>query len=71
MILILRRYGRFFHSVVKLGDTYVFDPNILRDEALAYWNAEDTNTYVAVEGGRVYGTYILKANQPGFGVTCR
>jgi len=36
-----------FHEVVATGDTYVFDPNTSREEALAYWFREDTHTYVA------------------------
>jgi len=36
-----------FHDVVATGDTYVFDPNTSREEALAYWFREDTHTYVA------------------------
>ena len=38
-----------FHEVVETGDTYVFDPSTLREEALAYWFREDTHTYVAVK----------------------
>ena len=56
-----------FHAVVAAGDTYVFDPEIPRDEALAYWFAPGTRTYVAEADGRVVGTYILKPNQPGLG----
>jgi L-amino acid N-acyltransferase YncA len=56
-----------FHAVVAPGDTYVFDPRISREDALAYWFRTDTHTYVAEEDGRVVGTYILKANQPGLG----
>jgi len=56
-----------FHAIVAPGDTYAFDPQISREDALAYWFREDTHTYVAEEDGRVVGTYILKANQPGLG----
>lgn len=56
-----------FHDVVAGGDTYVFDPNTSRDEALAYWFRPDTHTYVAEEDRHVVGSYILKANQPGLG----
>ena len=56
-----------FHDVVAAGDTYVFDPNTSRDEALAYWFRADTHTYVAEEDRQVVGSYILKANQPGLG----
>jgi L-amino acid N-acyltransferase YncA len=39
-----------FHEVVATGDTYVFEPNTSREEALAYWFREDTRTYVAEQG---------------------
>jgi L-amino acid N-acyltransferase YncA len=56
-----------FHEVVSAGDTYAFDPNISREEALAYWFRAGTHTYVAERDRRIVGTYILKANQPGPG----
>ena len=56
-----------FHAIVAAGDTYAFDPKMSRDEALAYWFRADTHTYVAERDGRVVGTYIVKANQPGLG----
>lgn len=56
-----------FHDIVTVGDTYAFDPRMSHEEALAYWFRADTRTYVAENDGRVVGTYILKANQPGLG----
>ena len=56
-----------FRTVVAAGDTYVFDPAISREEALAYWFHPGTRTYVAESEGRVVGTYILRPNQPGLG----
>jgi L-amino acid N-acyltransferase YncA len=56
-----------FHEVVAAGDTYTFDPQISRGDALAYWFRDDTRTYVAEEDAKVLGTYILKANQGGAG----
>jgi ribosomal protein S18 acetylase RimI-like enzyme len=56
-----------FREVVAIGDTYAFDRNISRDEALAYWFRADTHTYVARKDSRVVGTYILRVNQPGPG----
>ena len=38
---------KIFHEVVAAGDTYTFDPNISREDALAYWLAPGTHTYVA------------------------
>ena len=56
-----------FHAVVAGGDTYAFDPETPRDEALAYWFQPGARTYVAEHDGRVVGTYVLKPNQPGLG----
>jgi L-amino acid N-acyltransferase YncA len=56
-----------FHAVVAPGDTYVFDPEMSRSDALAYWFRANTHTYVAESEGRIVGTYILKPNQPALG----
>ena len=56
-----------FHEVVASGDTYTFDPNISRDDALAYWFASGTRTYVAELDRRIVGTYVLRPNQGGGG----
>ena len=57
-----------FHEIVAAGDTYALDPNISRDDALAYWFAPGTHTYVAEEPAiGVIGTYILRPNQSGGG----
>src|SRR5438094_8539942 len=60
-------YGGIFHAVVVHGDTYTFDPEISRDEALAYWLDPSNRCYVAEREGNVVGTYILRRNQPGLG----
>jgi L-amino acid N-acyltransferase YncA len=56
-----------FHEIIAGGDTYAFDPQMAREEALAYWFRADTHTYVAEEDGGVVGTYILRPNQSGPG----
>ena len=56
-----------FRAVVAPGDTYVFDPHMPREDALAYWFGPDTHTYVAESKGQVVGTYILRPNQPALG----
>jgi ribosomal protein S18 acetylase RimI-like enzyme len=55
------------HAVVGRGDTYVFDPDIRREDALAYWLSPAARCYVAQRGASIVGTYIVKANQPGLG----
>ena len=56
-----------FHEVVAAGDTYAFDLQMSRKDALAYWFRADTHTYVADADGKTIGTYILKPNQSGPG----
>lgn len=56
-----------FRQVIATGDTYVFDPEMPREDAMAYWFHEGSRTYVADSDGVVVGTYILKPNQPGLG----
>jgi L-amino acid N-acyltransferase YncA len=54
-----------FHEIIAAGDTYAFDSQMPREEALAYWFRADTHTYVAEDDGGVVGTYILRPNQSG------
>lgn len=54
-------------AVIATGDTYVYAPDSSKEEMLAIWFAPEKHTYVAVEEGRVVGTFFLKANQPGLG----
>ena len=57
-----------FHEVVAAGDTYALDPNISREDALAYWFGPRTHTYVAKRPAiGIAGTYILRPNQSGGG----
>ena len=56
-----------FRAVVVPGDTYVFDPDISREDALMYWLDSLARCYVAEREGIMVGTYILKPNQPGLG----
>ena len=57
-----------FHEVVAAGDTYALDPNISREDALAYWFGPRTHTYVAKQPAiGIAGTYILRPNQSGGG----
>jgi GNAT superfamily N-acetyltransferase len=58
---------QIMHPVIAAGDTYTFDPQTSREEALAYWFHPGTHPFVAEREGRVVGTYILKPNQPGLG----
>lgn len=56
-----------FRAVTAPGDAFVFDPQMPREEALAYWFHAENHVYVAESEGRVVGSYLIKANQPGLG----
>jgi L-amino acid N-acyltransferase YncA len=59
---------KIFHEVVAERDAYALDPNISRADALAYWFAPGTRTYVAEHAGmEIFGTYMLRPNQSGGG----
>ena len=52
---------------IRAGETYTLDPEMSREDALAYWMAADKETFVAEEDGVILGTYYLRANQAGNG----
>jgi L-amino acid N-acyltransferase YncA len=56
-----------FRATVAPGDAFVYDPNTPREEAMAYWFADGTRTYVAEENAKIVGSYILRPNRPGLG----
>ena len=58
---------QIFQAVVSPGDTFAFDPQTSREEALAYWFGPRTLAYAAEIEGAVVGSYILRPNQPGLG----
>jgi L-amino acid N-acyltransferase YncA len=58
---------KIFRATVAPGDAFVYDPNTPRGEAMAYWFAPGTRTYVAEQEGKVVGSYILRPNRPGLG----
>ena len=58
---------QIFHEVVTGGDTYPFDPETTRDEALSIWMSPQVWTYVAIYDDRVVGSYFIRRNQPGLG----
>jgi len=58
---------RIFQATVAPGDAFVYDPKTPREEAMAYWFAKGTRTYVAEEDGKIVGSYILRDNRPGLG----
>jgi ribosomal protein S18 acetylase RimI-like enzyme len=58
---------KIFQATVAPGDSFVYDPNTSREEALGYWFGPGTLTYVATKGDKVIGSSILRPNRPGLG----
>lgn len=52
---------------IREGTTYALDRDLSAADALAYWLAPDKEVFVAEDGGRIVGTYFLRANQAGGG----
>ncbi len=53
--------------VILAGETYTLDREMSRADALRLWMGPDRETFVAVDDGRIVGTYYLRANQAGGG----
>lgn len=53
--------------VVRAGETYALPRGITRADALAYWCADQHETFVAEQDGIVVGTYYMRSNQAGGG----
>ncbi len=52
---------------IRAGETYTLDRGMDEADVLACWMAGDRETFVAEQGGRIVGTYYLRANQAGGG----
>jgi RimJ/RimL family protein N-acetyltransferase len=52
---------------IRAGETYTLPRDMSEVEALSYWMGADRETFVAIEDGRIVGTYYLRANQAGGG----
>jgi ribosomal protein S18 acetylase RimI-like enzyme len=47
-----------FDEVIAAGDTYAFDSRMSREDALAYWFAKETHTYVAEQDRQSVGEAV-------------
>ncbi|MGC2236950.1 MAG: N-acetyltransferase [Pyrinomonadaceae bacterium] len=54
-------------EIISGGDTYIFYPDTPKEKMLAYWFAEDKETYAALSENKIVGTFFIKANQPDLG----
>jgi len=53
--------------VIRAGETYPLPRDMSEADAVSYWLAPDKETFVAEDGGRLVGTYYLRANTTGGG----
>jgi L-amino acid N-acyltransferase YncA len=53
--------------IIRAGETYSLPRDLSREDALAHWFVLDRSVFVAEEGGKIVGTYYLRANRPGPG----
>lgn len=58
---------RVLEPVFRAGDTYAIDPDIPREEAIAYWTGPGRSVFGATLGGSFAGSYYLQRNQAGGG----
>lgn len=64
-----------FREVIRAGETYPINPDISRNDALAYWFQPGAHAYVAEHGlgsggkqeKQIVGSYTVHANQSGGG----
>jgi ribosomal protein S18 acetylase RimI-like enzyme len=52
---------------IRAGETYALPRDMSEADTLTYWMGQDRETFVAVDGSQIPGTYYLKANQAGGG----
>lgn len=56
-----------FREVITTGETYPLEPNISREDALAYWFQRGAHVGVAEKDNSIAGSYTLHPNQSGGG----
>ena len=58
---------RVIEPVFRAGETYPLARDISRVDALAYWRAPGNAVFIAEDGGKMVGSYYLRANTGGGG----
>lgn len=56
-----------FREVIAAGETYPIEPNIPREQALAYWFKHNADVCVAENESEIVGSYTLHQNQAAGG----
>ncbi|WP_419727975.1 N-acetyltransferase family protein [Lichenicola sp.] len=59
--------ARIIVPTIRDGTTYCLDPGMSEADALSYWMGPDRETFVALDEGRIVGTYFMRPNQGGGG----
>jgi len=58
---------RILEPTIRAGETYAFDRDWSRGDALKYWMGADKSCFVAQVEGQIFGTYYLRPNHAGGG----
>ena len=58
---------RILEPSFRAGETYPIPRDVSRADALAYWRNAGHTVFVAEDGGRIVGSYYLRANNRGGG----
>ncbi len=53
--------------MIRRGETYPLPRDMSKSQAIEFWFAAGNETFVWQEGGAIFGTYFLRANQRGGG----
>jgi L-amino acid N-acyltransferase YncA len=61
------RIWPIFHEIVSQDETYAYSPDTDRNAAFKIWMVTPTATYVALDQGKIMGTYYIKPNQAALG----
>jgi ribosomal protein S18 acetylase RimI-like enzyme len=56
-----------FQQIVAGGDTYVYAPNISKEDAKKVWFAANFYTYIAQLDGKFAGAYVIRPNHRDLG----
>lgn len=58
---------KIIEYVISKGDSFTYDPETSREDALKDWCSSEKEVFVVVEDGKILGTYYVKPNQIGLG----
>lgn len=56
-----------FHQIIQTGDTYAYSPGTTFKTFKKFWFAGNQLCFVLVDGKELFGSYVLRDNQPGLG----